>query len=93
MTNPLVNPTPFRSFTLKPQELAIVTSEAEALCVEYVKNGQDYWFGDEERALTAKQVYKAKEICLLCPLRTECRILGASISPAPYGVWGGKRFR
>lgn len=44
----------------------------------------DLWFGD-----TPEQVERAKELCLDCPLLSEC--LEAALRRAePCGVWGGQ---
>jgi len=63
-----------------------------AACISWVNAGKDFWFGSGDRALTAREVNKAQNICAVCPVKTQCLNLALSISPKPYGVWAGMRF-
>lgn len=46
----------------------------------------DLFFAD-----TPLEVERAKQVCLDCPLRTEC-LAGALRRAEPHGVWGGELF-
>jgi WhiB family redox-sensing transcriptional regulator len=46
----------------------------------------DLWFAD-----TPADLERAKELCLDCPVRTEC-LAGAQARQEPWGVWGGEIF-
>jgi predicted RNA-binding Zn ribbon-like protein len=58
-----------------------------ALCVEYVKNGQDFWFGQGEKQ-TMRDIARARAICAQCPVSVEClaNVLDAPTLPS-LGVW------
>ena len=44
----------------------------------------DLWFADAPQDLE-----RAKELCSLCPVRSEC-LAGALARREPWGVWGGE---
>lgn len=51
----------------------------------------DLWHPDGEGRGSDKQIAKAKEVCLGCPVRRKCAVF-AVCNPTLTGVWGGTTF-
>jgi hypothetical protein len=62
----------------------------QMLCIEYVKNGLDYWFPSQTQ--TARPSYaKAREICASCPVVAKCLAATINMAELPiWGIWAGK---
>lgn len=57
----------------------------EALCKG---KDNDIFFPDDATPMTSKRVKLAKEICKVCPVRTECLYIAISTDER-FGIWGG----
>lgn len=57
--------------------------QSDALCSQI---GTEMFFADTAGGQAAAGYRAAKQVCRLCPVMRECRLMGAAEG---YGVWGG----